>query len=81
MADQRVNNTDNGLTVPIRDYIDLQRSVDLLSFENGHLKREMEEIRSIDNAKIRAEIMDIKSAAYDLYQRLEGVLKLDPTKT
>lgn len=68
---------DNPLTVPIRDYIDLQRGVDLLSFENGRLKREIEEIRKTDKTKIRAELMDIKSAAYDLIKRLDGVLNND----
>jgi len=75
--EQGFNNTDNGSTVAIRDYIDVKRGVDLLSFENSHLKREMEAIRSTDKAKMRAEIMNIQSAIYDLYGRLEKVLRND----
>lgn len=61
--------------VPLRDYIEQIRAVDILSFENVILRIEIEQIRSTDQAKIRDEISQIRDSSYNLFKRLEMLLK------
>lgn len=64
-------------TVPLRDYIDIQRGMDFLKHENGALKEKMQKISLTNEAIMRQEIKNIKSDCYDLFKRLEKLLEVE----
>lgn len=63
-------------TVPYKDYADIKRGIAHLEFDNGILKKRINEILSTDKAIMREELESIKSASYDLLKRMEKILEV-----
>lgn len=59
----------------IRDYHNTQREIDYLQHNNGVMKRELEEIKQSDIYKLRAELRNMESQLYSMFEKMQEILK------
>jgi septation ring formation regulator EzrA len=61
--------------ISIRDYHNTQREIDYLQHSNGTMKRELEEIMQLDIYKLRAELKNMESQLYSMFEKMQEILK------